>query len=63
MKLDVLDLSAEVPVVELMAVVVAKNSAMIKRTDARIDIGQAVLDHLPVLEPDLLFKHRAFSLA
>jgi hypothetical protein len=46
------------PVVPLMGVVVAKNTAIIDSTNPRIDISQAVLHHSIALEPGFLFQHR-----
>jgi hypothetical protein len=57
------NLSHEMPVVIIVAVVVSQNPAVVYRATPEVDIRQAVINYLPILEPHLLFQERPFSLA
>lgn len=57
------NLSHEMPVVIIVAVVLSQNPAVVYRATPEVDIRQAVINYLPILEPHLLFQERPFSLA
>ena len=53
-KFDCLDLSHKVPVVVIMAVIVAKHAPVIRGTPSQVDVCEIVGNDFSIFEPDLL---------
>lgn len=62
-ELDCLYNSHKVPMVVIVAVVIAKYATIIHGTAFKVDIREAIGDELAVLKPDLFLKKSPFSLA
>jgi hypothetical protein len=54
-KFDCLYFSHEVPVVIIVAVVVAQHTSVVAGTPSQVDVCEIVGNNFPVFEPDLLF--------
>jgi hypothetical protein len=62
-KFDCFYLSHEVPVVMIVAVVIAQHATVVHGTPSQIDVRETVGNYFSVFEPDLLFSQRAFSVS
>jgi hypothetical protein len=60
-KFDCLDLSHKVPVVVIMAVIVAKHAPVNRGTTSQVDVCKTVGGNFVVFKPDLLFQKRTLS--
>jgi hypothetical protein len=60
-KFDCLDLSHKVPVVVIMAVIVAKHAPVIRGTPSQVDVCKTVGYNFGVFKADLLFQKRTLS--
>jgi hypothetical protein len=60
-KFDYLNLSHKVPVVVIVAVIVAKHAPVVRRTSSQVDVSKTLGNNLLIFKPNLLFQKRTLS--
>jgi hypothetical protein len=60
-KFDYLNLSHKVPVVVIVAVIVARHTPVVRGTSSQVDVSKTVGNNLLIFKPNLLFQKRTLS--